>query len=369
MSKPRIIMLMPWVFSVESVYGDRLRFLSEFYCGSLYVLSNEWGEEKIGEFHVLKIKGGNNLIRMVFSILADIRKSRVEGNPFSLIMSYDPLKVGIVAALVARICDLKFIVEINGVFTSPYNYVDMENKCIATIKRHLFPAIEGMVIRAADGVKLLYPRQIDYFRLKFTFDKKIVRSFPDYTNVSRFKNLSSANEILFAGYPFYRKGLDVLIDAFKVVSNEFPDWTLKIIGWFPDKKNIENYIGGHPRINLHPPVDYKEMPQHVGSTGILVLPSRSEGMGRVLLEAMACEKPRIGSNIEGIPTVLEHNKDGLLVEPGSVEELVMALRLLMGSPGLRRELGGAGKIRLDREFTEAAYFSKLIDFYNEVLAA
>lgn len=90
-------------------------------------------------------------------------------------------------------------------------------------------------------------------------------------------------------------------------------------------------------------------------------------MGRVLIEAMACAKPRIGAAVGGIPGVISHGDDGLLVSPENVSELADALRLLMSDPGLRRRLGQNGLRRVQSEFSAPAYFGRLREFYEAVL--
>ena len=126
-------------------------------------------------------------------------------------------------------------------------------------------------------------------------------------------------------------------------------------------------MAGHPRIVYHKPVYYNEMPAHIGNCSIFVLPSRSEAMGRVLVESMAAAKPRIGANVDGIPTVIEHGVDGLLFEKESVPGLASKLDLLMGDGELRRRLGDNGRQRALRQFTREVYFQSLVDFYNTIL--
>jgi glycosyltransferase involved in cell wall biosynthesis len=130
---------------------------------------------------------------------------------------------------------------------------------------------------------------------------------------------------------------------------------------------LNDSIDGHPRIYHHKPVPYEEMPEHIGSCGMFVLPSRSEAMGRVLIEAMAAGKPRIGSNIEGIPSVINDGIDGLLFQTENVDALAEKMDVLMSNPELRQKLGKAGELRAKQEFTKSKYFNNLINFYNEVL--
>jgi glycosyltransferase involved in cell wall biosynthesis len=82
---------------------------------------------------------------------------------------------------------------------------------------------------------------------------------------------------------------------------------------------------------------------------------------------MAAEKPRIGSRVDGIPTVINDNIDGLLVEPENINDLANKLDMLMGDAALRRKLGLTGKDRIQNEFSRETYFENLRSFYKEVL--
>jgi glycosyltransferase involved in cell wall biosynthesis len=146
-----------------------------------------------------------------------------------------------------------------------------------------------------------------------------------------------------------------------------PGWKLKILGWYPDDRELKRSMGGHPDIFHQPPVLPSEMPGHMGRCGIFVLPSRTEAMGRVLLEAAACAKARLGSDIEGIPTVIENGTDGLLFKPNDVEDLAVQLDRLMGDANLRKELGMHARLRAISEWNAEHYFRRLFDFYGRVL--
>jgi glycosyltransferase involved in cell wall biosynthesis len=92
-------------------------------------------------------------------------------------------------------------------------------------------------------------------------------------------------------------------------------------------------------------------------------------MGRVLLEAMAAGKPRIGSNVDGIPTVINDGVDGFLCEPESIEDLAEKLDRLMSDPILRSNLGAAGRLRAEKEFNHEIYMKNLVSFYNNVISS
>jgi glycosyltransferase involved in cell wall biosynthesis len=91
-------------------------------------------------------------------------------------------------------------------------------------------------------------------------------------------------------------------------------------------------------------------------------------MGRVLLEAMTAGKPRIGSNVGGIPTTIRDGEDGLLIPPEDSAALSIALERLMGNSELRARLGANGADRAKREFAVEHYFERTAEFYASLLS-
>lgn len=163
------------------------------------------------------------------------------------------------------------------------------------------------------------------------------------------------------------KGIDVLVKAFKLVGRD--DWTLTVLGYFNenDSKVLSGLVGSAKNIKVYPPVGFSEIPKFIDGSDIFVLASRSEGMGRVLIEAAARGKARIGSNIGGIPTVIEKDVDGYLFESMNVEELAEKLSRLIESDSERARLSNKGYERFARDFSLDAYLNKYKEFYELVL--
>jgi glycosyltransferase involved in cell wall biosynthesis len=101
---------------------------------------------------------------------------------------------------------------------------------------------------------------------------------------------------------------------------------------------------------------------------ILVLPSRSEAMGRVLIEAAAAGKARVASAVGGTYTVIEDGRDGLLVPRSDPDALADALRRLISDADLRSKLGDAARVRAETEFNEQSYLDHVTEFVTTVLA-
>jgi glycosyltransferase involved in cell wall biosynthesis len=72
---------------------------------------------------------------------------------------------------------------------------------------------------------------------------------------------------------------------------------------------------------------------------LLVLPSRSEGMGRVIVEAFCRARPVVGSRVGGIPDLVQDDRNGLLVDPGDIDGLAAALVRVLDNRGLAERLG------------------------------
>ena len=105
----------------------------------------------------------------------------------------------------------------------------------------------------------------------------------------------------------------------------------------------------------------------MASFDIFVLPSRSEGFGRVNLEAMAMGKPVISTNVGGIPEVVLDGVTGILVPPGNSKDLAHAIMRLLNDYELRESIGKQGRRRVEEHFTLQAHAQRIEEIYGEVL--
>jgi glycosyltransferase involved in cell wall biosynthesis len=100
---------------------------------------------------------------------------------------------------------------------------------------------------------------------------------------------------------------------------------------------------------------------------VFVLPSESEGFGRVLVEAMAMGRPVVATNIGGIPDVVLDGMTGLLVERAAPAALADAVRALLDDPARAARLGAAGRARAESTFSLGAHVDAVERVYDEVL--
>jgi glycosyltransferase involved in cell wall biosynthesis len=95
-----------------------------------------------------------------------------------------------------------------------------------------------------------------------------------------------------------------------------------------------------------------------------VLPTHQEALGQSYIEAMAAGLPVIGTDVDGVPEVITHNVNGLLVPPHHILALRAAIARLIDNPRLRVQLGVAGRLLTDASFTADGMADETIDFYR-----
>lgn len=159
------------------------------------------------------------------------------------------------------------------------------------------------------------------------------------------------------------KGLDRLIAAFGSLVRSGLDGRLLILGEGPLRPALEHQaaeLGLTDRILMPGFVDGR---RHLSFLNVFVLPSLSEGLPICLLEAMRAGVPIVASRVGGVPGVLEDGKCGLLVDPGDVEGMARAIREVLTSDVLARNL-----LRDAQTAVRAFSSERMTDRYLEVYA-
>lgn len=171
---------------------------------------------------------------------------------------------------------------------------------------------------------------------------------------------------LYAGRIVKEKGLFHLIQAFK----DLPHIKLRIAGKGPVEKSFKNYIKRKKIKNIEF-IGLKigqELENEFKNCFATILPSVcSEVFGLSILESFSYGKPVIASRIGGIPEVISNNKDGIMVEPGSAEEIKNAVLKLWESPDLAKEMGKNARLKHKTLYSPEVYYEKLIDVYERAI--
>ena len=146
-------------------------------------------------------------------------------------------------------------------------------------------------------------------------------------------------KIIAVGSYSYNKGYDLLLKIWGQIEKDFPGWELNIYGR-ETQKNLQHIVDNLYLENIHFYDPVADIGAKYLDSSIMVLPSRSEGFGMVLIEAMTFGLPVISFDCPNGPKdIVTAGEDGFLVENGNTYEFAEKLKSLMSSENLRQEMG------------------------------
>ncbi|MCB2105054.1 MAG: glycosyltransferase family 4 protein [Rhodobacteraceae bacterium] len=169
-----------------------------------------------------------------------------------------------------------------------------------------------------------------------------------------------AQRALFIGRMDPVKGVPVLLRAFGDVARDYPGARLDLVGDGPAMRDftaMAQTTGVADRVRFLGYRNQDEVAAHLAEADMLVLPSFAEGVPVVLMEAMASRIPVIASRVAGVAELVEDGQSGFVLPPGDERSLATSLRTLFDAPERCREMGLAGRAKVEVEFdirTEAA---------------
>ncbi|GAB6059670.1 glycosyltransferase family 4 protein [Desulfonatronum parangueonense] len=367
--KKRILFLNYLIWKpADPGFQDKFVELSKYYEGIILHLGTG-AIADAGEFQFISVKWKKNiLLRQIGYVLFCLRKAKQKG-PFDAIVSYDPLICGLTGVLIKLFTGARLVVEVNTdhFWNDTGRMPGTKRRIINWIKM----ACMRLTFRFADGVKCINKHLTDKYANTFDFhEKKIpVATYFSFIATEAFRKTgyTQNGSILCVGHPYDVKGVDVLLQAFNLIFSDYPDVTLKIIGHCEDRDRYERLATGNDKISFRNGMFFEKIVSEFENCRFLVLPSRTESMGRVLIEAMACGKPVIGSRVGGIPEVIAENETGLLFESENPSDLAQKMRILLDDPSLAMRMGEAGHERARTIFSPQRYGRLYNAFLEQVM--
>ena len=175
--------------------------------------------------------------------------------------------------------------------------------------------------------------------------------------------------VLFVGRLVHYKGVEFLIRAMENVNAR-----LWIVGTGPLEASLKQLavsLGVADRVVFLGHLSDADLVAYYHACDVFALPSitNQEMFGLVQLEAMACRKPVISTDLPtGVPWVNQHGKTGYCVDPGNARELACALSRVLESRELCQEMGAAGRERVEQQFSSAKMGEAMLRVYEEVLS-
>jgi glycogen synthase len=203
----------------------------------------------------------------------------------------------------------------------------------------------------ADRVSLAALRRAEAVRTVSEYTTGLVRDvgiepadvFPAFMDLDPFlgepRPLPERPSALFVGVLELYKNVDGLAEAWRIAAPRVPEAKLRIVGRGSRADVVERLVAELPEQTTWTaalPTD--EVATAMDEATVLVLPSRSEGMGRVVVEALLRGRPVVGTRVGGIRDLVRDGENGLLVEPGDAHALADALVRVLSDRGLADRL-------------------------------
>jgi glycosyltransferase involved in cell wall biosynthesis len=183
-------------------------------------------------------------------------------------------------------------------------------------------------------------------------------------------SLTNPHQAIYIGRLVFYKNLELIFHAFTKVINSIPDARLCIVGDGSMKSTWEQTVaelGLSNHIKFLGVTSNREKVRLLKESAYLILPSLVEGFGIVILEAFACRKPALASDIGALRELVTEGVDGHLMSAFSEEEWVKKMIYLFTHPAEARKLGDMGKLKLDASYSIRRVVQQMESLYERCL--
>lgn len=217
------------------------------------------------------------------------------------------------------------------------------------------------IIAITEYVKKLYTK---------IFDPEKIITIPLGVDTNFFKPSKKrpdkkGRELLFVGYLYKLKGTEFLIRAMHLIIHECKDVKLRIVGDGPEKRNLmklAQILNIQDRVIFQGFVPHWEMPKYYQNCDIFCFPTLGEPFGKVIVEAMACAKPVVASNIGGPAEIIQHQKTGILVQPAQPKLLAQKILSLLNDEKAMKTMGLNARKTVLQKYS----WQKIAEKYHEL---
>lgn len=279
-------------------------------------------------------------VKPIFILIKELKREILAINP-DITISFMS-EMNILATIASKLANKPILVSER----SAYDFLDIK-PIWKKLRRVIYPFVDGLVVLT----------NADSKRYHFVKNRYIIEN-PLILN-SNHSNIKREKIVLAVGRLNPVKGFDLLIKAFAKVKNR--DWRLRIVGEGSERERLEKLV---KKLNLEERVKLiglvKDVELEYKRASIFVLSSKTEGFPGVLCEAMGYGCAVISFDCQSAPReIITDKRDGLLVEPNSIEELASKIDYLIENPKIRYNLGrNAQKIskRLSRDIIGIKWF-------------
>jgi glycosyltransferase involved in cell wall biosynthesis len=167
----------------------------------------------------------------------------------------------------------------------------------------------------------------------------------------------------------YQKGIDVLLQAWRLVQQEAHQGRLLLVGSGPLQAQLELLAQA---LHIRDSIEFAGLQHDVSAQlhrgSLAVLPSRCEGMSNAILEAMACGLPCVATCVSGCEDLIQHGVNGLLVASEDYQAMAQALLTLLRDPVVARTYGQAARATVERRYAREHVIDQYANLYHTLVS-
>lgn len=191
-------------------------------------------------------------------------------------------------------------------------------------------------------------------------------SIPESVN---FKFSEIYYDVLFVGGLSRQKGVNFLLEAISILKEKYNRYLkVAIVGDGPLRDELRKLC---VKLKINTQVEFLGIQKNVNnfmrSSKVFVLPSRWEGFGLVIIEAMSNMLPVIASNVGGIPEIIENGRDGILVPPENPKNLAKAIKQLLENTELQKKIAQNAYKKVKKKYSIDKYSRNILNLYKKLL--
>jgi glycosyltransferase involved in cell wall biosynthesis len=304
-------------------------------------------------------------LMLPFRIARELRDFRPQA---ALVQGVHELVAFLAARSLARV-DTKAILDVQGDW---HEATRLYGSPFRRLLNPLNDAFAPFAVRSADAVRTVSTQTTGLVQ---ALGVEPAATFPSYVDAEAFLEqppaaLPERPRAVFVGVLERYKAFDTLVEAWRLAAPRVPDATLQLVGDGTMHDRAERLVADLPeQTEWSLRLTAEEVSSAMDASWLVTLPSRSEGLPRVALEAACRGRAIVGGNRAGIPDVVQDGENGLLVNPDDAVELAGALVRILSDRATAERLGANAR-RTGEAWgvTPAEYAAKVRELVDGVLA-
>lgn len=290
--------------------------------------------------------------------------------------NFSPIIAG---GILGKIHNIPVISTIHVVFaaTSPDFWAKWSSqKNISHVSSIIGPLFEKITLRMPTDIIHTVSNATKEDLIRFKVQESHIRVIPNGIDLQHYDNLplkkDYLNYVIYIGRLVFNKNLDVVITSFKKVTKKLPDAKLIVVGHGPMRDKWEKMVSElelNHNIEFTGHISEEKKLELLSKCSALLLPSFSEGLSLVLLEAFAMSKPVLAADVEASYEIVAEGVDGFILGGQDVDRWSEKIIFLLSNKTVCQNMGVKGRMKVENKFSLLKVLNNMESLYSELKRA